>query len=88
MFTPAIGEQQNQGGRSRGWPTRAAAWIGTGLDRLVRRVVRRGDDRGDVPGWVLVTLMTAGLVVALWGASGPRLVQVFNDSVDSVVGGP
>ncbi|MCE0534825.1 hypothetical protein LWF15_04830 [Kineosporia rhizophila] len=49
---------------------------------------RRGSDRGDVPGWVLVTLMTAGLVVALWGAAGPRLVQIFNDSVDSVVGGP
>lgn len=41
-----------------------------------------------MPGWVLVTLMTAGLVVALWGAAGPRLVQVFNDSVDNVVGGP
>ncbi|WP_285595799.1 hypothetical protein [Kineosporia sp. NBRC 101731] len=48
----------------------------------------RGGDRGDVPGWVLVTLMTAGLVVALWGAAGPRLVQVFNDAVDNVVGGP
>ena len=23
------------------------------------------DERGDVPGWVLVTLMTAGLVVAI-----------------------
>ena len=24
------------------------------------------DERGDVPGWVLITLMTAGLVVAIW----------------------
>jgi hypothetical protein len=46
------------------------------------------DDRGDVPGWVLVTLMTAGLVLTLWAAAGPRLVEVFNDAMDSVVGGP
>ena len=55
--------------------------------RLVRRM-RRPDDRGDVPGWVLVTLMTAGLVLTLWAAAGPRLEQVFNDALDSVVGGP
>jgi hypothetical protein len=30
-------------------------------------------ERGDVPGWVLVTLMTAGLVVALWAVAGPLL---------------
>ena len=52
------------------------------------RWVRRSDDRGDVPGWVLVTLMTAGLVLTLWAAAGPRLEQVFNDAMDSVVGGP
>lgn len=63
-----------------------AATILTQLHLTMRRV--RRSDRGDVPGWVLVTLMTAGLVVALWGAAGPRLVQIFNDSVDSVVGGP
>ena len=29
-------------------------------------------ERGDVPGWVLVTLMTAGLVTALWLVAGTR----------------
>jgi hypothetical protein len=48
----------------------------------------RGDDRGDVPGWVLVTLMTAGLVLTLWAVAGPRFEQVFNDAMDRVVGGP
>jgi hypothetical protein len=57
------------------------------LARVVRRVVASGD-RGDVPGWVLVTLMTAGLVLTLWAAAGPRLEEVFNDAMDSVVGGP
>ncbi|GAB3246587.1 hypothetical protein GCM10027456_17410 [Kineosporia babensis] len=64
-----------------------AASVSTRI-HLSRREIRRSHERGDVPGWVLVTLMTAGLVVALWGAAGPRLVQIFNDSVDNVVGGP
>jgi hypothetical protein len=45
-------------------------------------------DRGDVPGWVLVTLMTAGLVLSLWAVAGPKLEQVFGNAIDSVVGGP
>lgn len=49
---------------------------------------RRGPDRerGDVPGWVLVTLMTAGLVIALWAVAGPALAQVFSDAIKSVQG--
>lgn len=45
-----------------------------------------GGDRGDVPGWVLVTLMTAGLVVALWAVAGPQLTQVFSDAIAGVSG--
>lgn len=44
------------------------------------------DDRGDVPGWVLVTIMTAGLVVGLWAVAGPRLEAVFTQAMDAVVG--
>jgi len=48
---------------------------------------RRGEsDRGDVPGWVLVTLMTAGLVIALWAIAGPALVNVFQTAIDRVTG--
>ena len=42
-------------------------------------------ERGDVPGWVLITLMTAALVVVIWGASD-RLVEIFNRAMDSVAG--
>jgi hypothetical protein len=42
------------------------------------------DDRGDVPGWVLITLMTAGLVVILWGVAGPLLQHVFTQAIDRV----
>lgn len=42
------------------------------------------DDRGDVPGWVLVTLMTAGLVAGLWALADTALTQMFTDAMASV----
>jgi hypothetical protein len=42
-------------------------------------------DRGDVPGWVLITLMTAGLVVVIWAFAAPALQGVFDDALDRVV---
>ncbi len=41
-------------------------------------------ERGDVPGWVLITLMTAGLVVVIWAMAGPALTGVFTDAIDRV----
>jgi hypothetical protein len=43
------------------------------------------DDRGDVPGWVLITLMTAGLVVAIWAIAAPALGTVFDQAISRVV---
>lgn len=42
------------------------------------------DERGDVPGWVLITLMTAGLVVVIWALAGPALAQLFEQAIDQV----
>jgi hypothetical protein len=42
-------------------------------------------DRGDVPGWVLITLMTAGLVIAIWAIAGPALGGVFDQAISRVV---
>lgn len=56
--------------------------------RLAMRLAAVRGDRGDVPGWVLVTLMTAGLVIALWAVAGDRLTEIFSSSMDSVVDGP
>lgn len=50
------------------------------LDRLAR------DERGDVPGWVLITLMTAGLVIVIWALAGPALSGVFQQAIDRVTG--
>jgi hypothetical protein len=45
---------------------------------------RSRDQRGDVPGWVLVTVMTAGLVGALWKLAGPQLDSMLTAALDSV----
>ena len=44
------------------------------------------DERGDVPGWVLITLMTAGLVVLIWALAGPDLGQLFQQAIARVSG--
>ncbi len=41
-------------------------------------------DRGDVPGWVLVVLMTAGLVTGIWTVAAPRLNTLLRNSLDSM----
>ncbi len=42
------------------------------------------NERGDVPGWVLVTVMTAGLVVALWSIADGQLRSVLQNAIRSV----
>ena len=44
------------------------------------------DERGDVPGWVLVVLMTTGLVTALWTIAAPRLTAILKNSLDAMNG--
>jgi hypothetical protein len=45
----------------------------------------RSDERGDVPGWVLITLMTAGLVIIIWAIAGPALSNVFQQAISRVL---
>jgi hypothetical protein len=47
---------------------------------------RLKDEQGDVPGWVLVVLMTTGLVTAIWTIAAPRLTAILKDSLDSMNG--
>ena len=55
----------------------AAASALTGPRRAAR-------ERGDVPGWVLVTVMTAGLVAGLWAVAGPELERMLRQALNSV----
>ncbi|TCC27301.1 hypothetical protein [Kribbella speibonae] len=41
-------------------------------------------ERGDVPGWVLITVMTAGLVVAIWQLAGDQLAIMLKNALSSV----
>ena len=55
-------------------------------NRMFRKFVSLSkDDAGDVPGWVLITLMTAGLVVLIWAYAGPALEGVFEQAMNRVV---
>lgn len=52
--------------------------------RVAERLAPAGRDRGDVPGWVLVTIMTAALVTALMYVAEPKLRELFVTAVDGV----
>ena len=55
------------------------------LPRARPRRMQMGD-RGDVPGWVLVAVMTAGLVTAIWLVADDALTSVFNRAMSSISG--
>jgi hypothetical protein len=55
------------------------------LQVSIAKVLERSrDERGDVPGWVLVTVMTAGLVVAVWSVADGQLKSVLTSALRSV----
>ncbi|MCW4458142.1 hypothetical protein [Microbacterium sp. MPKO10] len=56
------------------------------LRRRLLDVPDLADDTGDVPGWVLITLMTAGLVILIWGLAGPALSAIFEQAIAKVTG--
>ena len=62
-----------------------AARLQATASRLLGRAARRAE-RGDVPGWVLITLMTAGIVTALWVVAKEQLVDMFQSALASVKG--
>jgi hypothetical protein len=41
-------------------------------------------ERGDVPGWVLITIMTAGLVTVVWAVADEQLKDILDDALNSV----
>lgn len=75
-------------------PLRIAALLGAALLLLLRGPSRPdrpgarppGDDpdRGDVPGWVMLTLMSAVLVAGLLLVAQPALEGVFQDAMARV----
>ena len=59
------------------------------LDQLLRRYValsaqRARDERGDVPGWVMVTVMTVGLAMVIFTFAEEPLKGLLTRAFDSV----
>ena len=52
--------------------------------RIRRMLMRLRDERGDVPGWVLVTIMTAGIVAVLWQFAEPYLRDILQQALEAV----
>lgn len=54
------------------------------LQLKARLVPSQESSRGDVPGWVLITLMSAVLVAGLLAIAGPALAKLFAEAMDQV----
>jgi hypothetical protein len=55
------------------------------IELMLHKVFARlANDRGDVPGWVLVAVMTAGLVTAIWLIADDQLTGILNRAISSV----
>lgn len=84
---------RNFGARCNGFISRIVAKVHWRLYQWVSHIRETypttkstGNDRGDVPGWVLVVLMTTGLVTAIWMIAAPRLTAILRNSLDSMNG--
>jgi hypothetical protein len=49
-----------------------------------RRFARLGEQRGDVPGWVLITAMTVALVMLVWGVASEALREIITGFLNEV----
>ena len=52
--------------------------------QLLLQRMRFRDERGDVPGWVLITIMTAGIVAVLWQFAEPYLRDILEQALEAV----
>ena len=65
---------------------RAYAFVTSALAALAARVRGEDPERGDVPGWVMITVMTAALVLAILIPFRTAIVDAVNTALTSVTG--
>lgn len=53
---------------------------------LNRHLRRDRPEAGDVPGWVMITVMSAGIVAALTAVAGPQLQRMLEQALSAVGG--
>jgi len=51
---------------------------------ILRRLARLGEERGDVPGWILIMAMMVALVMLVWGVASEALRDIITGFLDQV----
>ena len=72
----------------------AQVWLASTLSFVVQLTIRpdpetrtdQDSDRGDVPGWVMITVMTAIVVIALLAVFREQVVNAVTNAFESVSG--
>lgn len=52
--------------------------------RIHARIAGTHHERGDVPGWVLITLMTAVIVAGIWGFAQGALSNILTSALCTI----
>jgi hypothetical protein len=63
---------------------RARAFLTEALAAVAARVRGEDPERGDVPGWVMITVMTAALVLAILVPFREAIVEAVTNALQSV----
>ncbi len=63
---------------------RAYAFLLAALAALAARLTDDDPERGDVPGWVMITVMTAALVLAILVPFRAAIVEAVSNALTSV----
>ena len=66
---------------------RAYAFVTAALAALTARARGEDPERGDVPGWVMITVMTAALVLAILIPFRAAIVDAVTNALTSVTNG-
>jgi hypothetical protein len=66
---------------------RAWAWLLTTAAAVAARLREDDPERGDVPGWVMITVMTAALVLAILVPFREAIVAAVENALASVTNG-
>ena len=64
-----------------------SAALSASVRRRLALLHHAAPQRGDVPGWVMVTVMTAGLVVAVFAVFKGAIIGAVQQAIDQVVSG-
>lgn len=69
-------------------PQLISVYLAAALGGITRRITAGGRERGDVPGWVMITVMSAALVLAILIPFREAIVEAIQEALDSVTNAP